>query len=528
MSCDISRTKHLVFNEKTPLDVILFLLRTTGKDIERDKLEKKMDKVIIFLKDYTFSFVEKSEYTEEEICKMTSFITDREEPWSVENLVSSIKNFLSFQSIPTLEIEETGSRTNTKPYSFDISMLYRLCLELSLPTEKEDTLEILYQKVSGVRSNKKKLLDDIKNKLLYYNDFQLIKINSFEIKKKKYVLDVENIETLSKKINMGYIINNSILSSEEAIIYASKFFNTDITNSENPDTLLRFLSKGEVENYTFEDKFSKINKINPKYYKLDKFWKPKKKVLYTPKSLQLLKKYCEVATEEELTSSLEINTFYEGYLDFDKYSQFEEDILSYGNFKDNVFESISVKDLTQKFKEELIFGKYQNTIPKLLNIATDNTYGSLENIILYIQKYCDIITSSILYCRKNKEEKLEKFFEQLSELSEILKEKQEINDLDNLSFINSLEELIKTFNSIGNEDYKREIEKLPILNYKTGKFAKANENYYEYLIEDLKSLKNIKGKSEEFIKMKFQQYSYTSYYYSYLFFEKRLFKIEVD
>ena len=88
--------------------------------------------------------------------------------------------------------------------------------------------------------------------------------------------------------------------------------------------------------------------------------------------------------------------------------------------------------------------------------------------------------------------------------------------------------MIKTFNSIGNEDYKREIEKLPILNYKTGKFAKANENYYEYLIEDLKSLKNIKGKSEEFIKMKFQQYSYTSYYYSYLFFEKRLFKIEVD
>jgi len=188
MSCDISRTKHLIFNENTPLDVILFLLRTTGKDIERDKIEKKIDKIISFLKDYTFSFVEKSEYTEEEICKMTSFITDREEPWSVENLVSSVKNFLSFQSIPSLEIEDIGSRTNTKPYSFDISMLYRLCLELSLPTEKEDTLEILYQKVSNVRSNKKKLLEDIKNKLLYFNDFQLIKINSLEIKKEKYIL----------------------------------------------------------------------------------------------------------------------------------------------------------------------------------------------------------------------------------------------------------------------------------------------------------------------------------------------------
>ena len=120
---------------------------------------------------------------------------------------------------------------------------------------------------------------------------------------------------------------------------------------------------------------------------------------------------------------------------------------------------------------------------------------------------------------------MDQYFEQIHELSGILKDKQEISELDNMSFVNTLEEIIKIFNSINNEDYKREIEKLPILNYKSGKFAKANENYYENLHEDLKSLKNIKGKSEEFIKMKYQQYSYTSYYYSYLFFEKRLFEI---
>lgn len=526
MSHYITRCKNLVLNDNTPSSVILFLLRTTGKELDPEKLEKKREKVIKHLQDYTFHFEEKEEYTEEEINKMTSFITDKEEPWSVENLVSSIKNFLHFQEIPSLNIEHYGSRSNTKPYSHDISMLFRICQELSLPTDKEDTLETLYQKVSSINKDKQILLQDIKNKLLYFNDFQLIRINQLQIKKENYIVDIENLESLSKKINMSYIINNSILSPDEAIIYASKFFNTDITDASKPDSLIRYLSKGETENYPYTDKFSKINKINPKYYKLDKFWRPERKILYTPKSLQLLKKYCNVETEEELNTTLENNSFYEGSLDFNSNQEIDEDTLSYGKLKENNFEIIKVKDLSQKFKDELMFGKYQNNIEKLLNIARDNSYESLENVILYIQNYCDVISSSIVYCRKNREEKLEKFFEQLNELSEILKEKQEINDLDNLSFINTLEELIKTFNSITNEEYKKEIEKLPILNYKTGKFTKANENYYECLIEDLKSLKNIKGKSEEFIKMKFQQYSYTSYYYSYLFFGKRLFTIE--
>ena len=523
---EISRLKYLKINNDTPYDVILFLLKTTGKNIEKEKIGKKFDKIKKHLEEYTIKFEVKEEYSEEEIEKMTCFITDKEEPWSVENLIISMKDFIKFQESPTTEIENHGSRTNSSVKSFDISMLYRLCLEFSLETNQEDTLETLYQKVKSVKTSKELLQEEIKNKLLHFNEFQLIKINKYTVDKKPFVFDKEKLENLSTKINMNYIINNSILSEEEAIIYASKFFNTDITESERPVSLLKYLSSSSVEDYPYKDEFSRKYKINPKFCKLDKFWKPDSKPLYTPKSLMSIKKLLEVDTEEQLNNSLSEDQFYEGILIFDQSEEIKQgEIVSFGNFKENNFKTFEISDLVKYFSDNLHFGKYEKTIDKLLTIAKENSYEEMERIIKYIRKYCHVITSSIVYCKKKGEEKLQKYFEQIHELSEILKEKQEISELDNMSFVNTMEEIIKTFNSITDDEYKKEIEKLPILNYKCGKFTKANENYYEILHEDIKSLKNIKGKSEEFIRMKYQQYSYTSYYYSYLFFGKRLFEL---
>ncbi len=523
---EISRLKYLEINNNTPCDVILFLLKTTGKNIEKEKIEKKFDKIKKHLENYTIKFEVKDEYSEEEIGKMTCFITDREEPWSVENLISSVKDFIRFQESPVLEIESYGSRSNSSTKSFDISMLYRLCLELSLETDKEDTLDTLYQKVKSVKSSKEELQDEIKNKLLHFNEFQLIKINKYTVSKKPFVFNKESLENLSSKINMNYIINNSILSEEEAIVYASKFFSTDITESQRPVSLLKYLSSSQVENYPYKDEFNRKYKINPKFCKLDKFWKPESKPLYTPKSLQSVKRLLEVETEEQLNESLSIDQFYEGILDFDQKEEIKQgEIVSFGNFKENNFKIFEISELAKYFEDNLQFGKYEKTIDKLLTIAKDNSYENVEKIIKYIRKYCHVVTPPIVYCKKKAEEKLKQYFEQIHELSGILKEKQEISELDNMSFVNTMEEIIKTFNSITDDEYKKEIEKLPILNYKCGKFTKANENYYEILHEDIKSLKNIKGKSEEFIKMKYQQYSYTSYYYSYLFFENRLFEL---
>ena len=45
MTIMLSRSKYLKINNNTPEDVILFLLQTTGKNIEKEKIEKKFDKI---------------------------------------------------------------------------------------------------------------------------------------------------------------------------------------------------------------------------------------------------------------------------------------------------------------------------------------------------------------------------------------------------------------------------------------------------------------------------------------------------
>ena len=523
MLINISRVSDIKINNSTPLDVIVFLLNSTGKNIDKEKIEKKFEKIKKHIEEYSIEFEEKEDYTQEEILKLTCFITDLEEPWSVENLISSVKNFLEFQNSPSLEIEKIGSRNNTSPFSYDICMLYRLCLELSLETDKEDTIETLYTKVKSVIKPKEELIEEVKNKLLHFDQFQLIKINKNKIIEKDFKFDVSNLDNLSKSITTSYIINHSILTNEESIIYAFKFYNLDITESSHPYILLKCLSNEKIEEYCFDDTFKKKNNINPLFYKLDKYWKPEFKEMYSPKALQNIKKYFNVETEEELNKSLEEDNFYEGILDFND-DEAEKEIVSYGKYHEFNFEKIKISHLIEKFNNELVFGKYKNAIEKLLNIARNNFYEDLERIIKYIKKYCHIITSSIIYCKKNSNDKLKLFFESVFQLSEILKDKKEISEMDNLSFISTLDEIIKIFSTFS-EEMKREVEKLPILNYKNGKFSKSNENYYEHLYEDLKSLKNIKGKSEEFIRMKYCQYSYSSYYYILLFFDKKIIEV---
>lgn len=523
MLINISRVSDIVIKDNTPLDVIIFLLNTTGKNIDKEKIEKKYEKIKKHIEEYSVEFEEKEDYGQEEILKLTCFVTDSEEPWSVENLISSVRNILQFQKSPSLEIEKIGSRNNTSPFSFDICMLYRLCLELSLETSREDTIETLYEKVKNVIRPKEELIEEVKNKLLHFDQFQLIKINKNKTDQKDFKFEISSLDNLSKSITTSYIITHSILSNEQSMIYAFKFYNLDITESSHPDVLLKCLSGEKIEEYPFEDTFKKKNTINPLFYKLDKFWKPEFKEMYSPKALQNIKKYFDVETEEELNKSLEEDNFYEGGLDFNE-EDTEKDIVSYGKYHEFNFEKIKISHLVQKFNDELVFGKYKNSIEKLLNIARNNFYEDLERVIKYIKKYCHIITSSILYCKKNNNDKLKLFFESVFQLSEILKDKKEISEMDNLSFISTLDEIIKIFNSFP-EEMKREIEKLPILNYKNGKFSKSNENYYENLYEDLKSLKNIKGKSEEFIRMKYCQYSYSSYYYILLFFDKKIIEV---
>ena len=53
MKFNLNRTFEKISMDKdTPLDLIVFLMKTTGKTIDKDKVEKKFDKVKKYLEEY--------------------------------------------------------------------------------------------------------------------------------------------------------------------------------------------------------------------------------------------------------------------------------------------------------------------------------------------------------------------------------------------------------------------------------------------------------------------------------------------
>lgn len=522
----LNRSKYLKYIDKnTPLDVIEYILKTTGRLIEKDKILEKIEKIKKYLEDFNETFEIKDSYTEEELQKLITFISDTEEEWNVGTLIKSSKNLIDFHNSPYIEIQGIGSRTNSKPNSFDIIMLYQICQELSIKTNSTDTIDILYQKIKDKYSSRDKLLENIKYKLLNLEKLDLIKINDMIA---TYPEEENDIVDLSKRINMNYIINKSLLNKQEAIVYATRFFNLDLNESSNPVKILHELSQSKdllLDEMEIEDEFIRKYQINPYYYRMDKIWKPKLSEIYTSKCFTTLKNYCSVENQEDLENHFKSDTFYEGDMTFNNSDY--NNLVSYGS--ETRFEVLNIKELTEKFKLEKSFGKYLSGIKKLLTISRQAEITDLENIILEIKKYYTVMDDNIKKLKniypldKNYFDVL---FEKLHNISKMIMNKEKFDDLDEISFGNLKQELLNHVTKIDNTEIRELVVKLPVLNYKNNMFVKAKENYHTHLVEDLMSLKNMKEKPKEFLNMKTNHYLFTSYYFGYILTGKEPFSLE--
>ena len=523
MSFVLNRYKYLdKIDNNTPIDVIEFMLKTTGRCLDKEKIKEKMDKILKHFITYDSCFEKKEEFTEEDLQKLILFVSDKDQDWKVENLLKSFYSLIEFHENPYIEINSIGSRTNEDPFSFDIVMLYHLCLELSISTTKDDNLDTLYAKIKKVYKSRSELINIVKNKVSGLNKLDLLKIEKM---KNDYEEEEEDLFELSKKINMNYIITRSLLTKSEAVVYCSRFFNIDITKSDDPIRTLNLLTETKdmmIHSSDIFDGFTKNYNINPYYFRMDKVWRKKLKEIYTSKCFANLKKYCGVETEEQLESHFDKDTFFEGDMNF--LNPDCKNIISYGNLKENNFESISVTILTQKFQQNKDFGKYSNSISKLLNICEDNNLDSLKTEILDIKKYYTVMDENIKKCKElytDNKTYFDIILDKLQEISDMLKDKKKLDDLDAISFNNTKDELVNHFTSNQDTRVREVVVKLPIINYKNSIFVKATENYYTYLVEDLVSLKNMKEKPEEFLKMKCDQYLYTSIYYKYILLNEK-------
>ncbi len=542
MKFNLNRTfKKFPIEENTPLDLIVFLMKTTGKTIEREKIEKKFEKIKNYLETYQ-EYIEISEnYDHKELNKITTYISDLEEPWSVRNLLDSFKQLVSFHtnfSFPDTENITFGSKNNDSPHAYDICMSYIICKKLNIDTEKEDTIHTLREKILDASKNKEENFNLLKNNISCLNALELHQISkSINIKEQSYSFKGnESLETLSKNININYIIRNSILNNEEAIVYAAKFFNYDISESTSPISILKSITdKKEEIVFDISDEFTRKFKINSSYYRLDKFWRKNIKFLYTPKILSNLKEYENLDDDQELDKRYNEDNYYDGIFDFNKPKENTTPgsrIVTFGNINQEKIEVINIKNLMENFKEKLNFGKYESNIEKLVNICKDNKdqdYASIYKIIRFIQKYC-LVTDDHIKKLKSSSEKykttIKEVFTKLLEVSQSLKGKEKVDDFSNISIMNNILNLNKYLSDIKNTELKEMIDNLPLINYANEKFCKPLDNHHHKIVEDLSNTKNLKDKTPEYLKNKSNYYAYTSYYYLYIYYKEILFELD--
>ena len=75
--------------------------------------------------------------------------------------------------------------------------------------------------------------------------------------------------------------------------------------------------------------------------------------------------------------------------------------------------------------------------------------------------------------------------------------------------MNNILNLNKYLSDIKNQELKKMIDELPIINYKNEKFCKPLENHYKNIVEDLSNTKNLKDKTPEYLRNKSNYYAYT-------------------
>lgn len=541
MKFNLNRSfKNFPITRVTPDDVIVFLMKTTGKTLDKEKIEKKFDKIKAYLESFEDYIQITDSYSHSDLNKITTYISDLEYPWSVRNLLDSFNHLVIFHtkfSLPDTDTISFGSKNNDNPLSYDICMCYMICIKLNIKVNKDDTLDSMRDKILEASRNREEHYNLVKNNINNLNALELYQVSkNINIKEKPYQFKGnESLENLSKNINISYIIRNSILNNEEAIVYAAKFFNYDISESSHPISVLKSITDRKDEiTFSIEDVFTKRFRINESYYKLDKFWRKNISFLYTPKHLSNLKEYENLDDDQDLDKRYTEDNYYDGILDFSKGKEIidKRGIITFGNISTGSIEVTNINKLIEIFKQKLCFHKYEKNIEKLVNICKENKtheHASLYKIIRFIQKYC-LVTNDAIKNLKSSSEKykdtIREIFDKLLEVSQSLKGKEKVDDFSNISIMNNILNLNKYLSDIKNQELKKMIDELPIINYKNEKFCKPLENHYKNIVEDLSNTKNLKDKTSEYLRNKSNYYAYTAYYYVYIFYKEHLFDIE--
>ena len=244
-------------------------------------------------------------------------------------------------------------------------MVYQLCCHLNIKTHENSDINEMSNNIK-LYFNKsiQDIYKEIATKLSTYSLNELNKLNTQLIKHKKIKQKLETI-------NESKLLARTLLTNEECIVYAAKYYWYDISESLYPyDELMHIHYCKENEkcykplDKSFFDNYTK----NKYYYQLDYFWKPVYKDFYSSKCISnLLKHECIELSESELkieylNNIINNNNFYIGVFPSKHPSStyiyktelnFNDILISYGTYDNTIV--VSIEELNDFFKNHCEF-----------------------------------------------------------------------------------------------------------------------------------------------------------------------------
>jgi len=273
----------------TPLCVIEEIMKCLGQEITIEDIQIQHNIIIDFIKKENKNIVIKDDYTLDELNDISTFISQKETSWDKQNLLKAFDHIVNYNNI----IPESfiyGPKTNNNPLSYDVTMLYSFCIDNGIRTNYTDTLNELAAYVRLSFAKRHILLDSLVTKISNIDTFGLINIlkESKYGEKEEFVFSDISRNSIDKIKNLDKPFIRSVITNEEAIVYAAKNYNLDITESSSPAREFVEITKSSNYKPILQDNFQSNYKINPLYYDLTKFWKSRLISLYDDKTIMML------------------------------------------------------------------------------------------------------------------------------------------------------------------------------------------------------------------------------------------------
>jgi hypothetical protein len=187
-----------------------------------------------------------------------AFFINPYEKWQKPNLMKAwkfIQAFMGRKIDVKWTLKNVGLQTNNNPYSLNCCMLYRICIEWSIPLKVTSTIDDMIRMIKISMTAPRKIRKIVCEKASKDYD------------------DIRNNEDLSLKLSAYRNTNRSVdpCTNSEAIAAAALQFKEDLTYSKNP--LFDYYSRQLYNDY-IDPELVKILRMNRNIINMRKYFNP--------------------------------------------------------------------------------------------------------------------------------------------------------------------------------------------------------------------------------------------------------------